>query len=144
LVDDDLWLTSCDDAALAAGSNLAIIGSELVQFGDVTPLGSGRFRLARFLRGRRDGTETALSTHTIGEIFCLIDSGSLQPIPLPISSIGKEVSAEIPRGESVSLIVSPRADAIPSPSGGTTVDEEARTSIDQILPTLRQNGLIAT
>jgi len=79
-----------------------------------------------------------------GGIFCLIESGSLQSIPLPISSIGKEVTAEVAGGGSVSLIVSPRADPILAPSGGTTIDEEARTSIDQILTTLRQNGLIAT
>jgi hypothetical protein len=54
------------------------------------------------------------------------------------------VTAEVAGGGSVSLIVSPRADPILAPSGGTTIDEEARTSIDQILTTLRQNGLIAT
>lgn len=143
LIDGDQWLTSCDDAALAAGTNLALIGRELVQFGDVTPLGSGRFRLARLLRGR-SGTEPAISSHAIDEVFCMIEAGSLQSISLPITSIGAEVTAEIPGGASVSLVVRPRADAIASPSGGTTVDAEARTSIDQVLATLRQHGLIET
>ena len=74
----------------------------------------------------------------------MIETGSLQSIPLPVTSIGREVTASIPGGASASLIVRPRADAIASPAGGTTVDDEARTSIDQILITLRQHGLIAT
>jgi hypothetical protein len=41
------WLVSCDDDALAAGANLAAIGSELFQFGDALPLGGGSFRLSR-------------------------------------------------------------------------------------------------
>jgi hypothetical protein len=132
---------NCD--ALAAGANVALIGGEHVQFGDVTPLGGGRFELARLLRGRM-GTQAAISTHASGEVFCLIEAASLRSIPLPITSIGREVTAQIPGGERVSLTVSPRADAIASPSGGTTIDDEARTSIDQILATLRQKGLIDT
>jgi hypothetical protein len=136
-------MTSADDDALAAGANLALIGGELIQFGDIIPVGSGRFTLSRLLRGRF-GTEAAISSHAIGDVFCLIEAGSLQSISLPVSSIGKEVTAQVPGGGSVSLTVRPRADAIPSPLGGTTIDAEARTSIDQILSTLRQHGLIDT
>ena len=143
LIDEDQWLTSCDDAALASGANLALIGAELIQFGDVTPLGGGQFRLARLLRGR-SGTQAAVASHASSEVFCMIETGSLQSISLPITSIGTEVTAEIPGGASVSLVVRPRADAIASPSGGTTVDAEARSSIDQVLATLRQHGLIET
>ena len=143
LIDADQWLTSADDAALSAGANLALIGGELVQFGEVTPLGSGSFRLTRFLRGR-SGTESAVSNHAINDVFCLIETASLQSISLPVTAIGTNVSASIPGGASVSLVVRPRADAIASPSGGTTIDAEARTSIDGILATLRQNGLIGT
>jgi hypothetical protein len=52
------------------------------------------------------------------------------------------------RGASLILdglqVVGSRAVAIASPSGGTTVDAEARATIDQILTTLRQHGLIDT
>ena len=143
LIDGDQWLTSADDAALADGANLALIGGELVQFGGVTPLGGGTFRLTRLLRGR-SGTESAVSSHAIDEVFCVIETASLQSISLPISSIGTNVSASIPGGAGVSLMVRPRADPIASPSGGTTVDAEARTSINEILATLRQHGLIET
>jgi|SRR5947209_7511102 len=39
-------------------------------------------------------------------------------------------------------VVSSRLPAIGSPSGGTSVDPEARTTIDQILEALREHGLI--
>ena len=51
------WRGASDDA-LAGGANLALVGSELVQFGAAEPLGANRFRLSRLLRGRR-GTEWA-------------------------------------------------------------------------------------
>jgi hypothetical protein len=143
LIDPEQWLTRCDDDALSAGANLALLGDELIQFADVTPLGGGRFRLARLLRGRA-GTEAAVPSHAIGEVFCMIEAGSLQSVGLPITSIGKEVNAQVAGGSSASLTVRPRADAIVSPSGGTTVDTEARAAIDRILTTLRERGLIGT
>jgi hypothetical protein len=39
-------------------------------------------------------------------------------------------------------VVGSRAEAILSPTGGTTIDSEARAIIDQILATMRQHGLI--
>jgi hypothetical protein len=39
-------------------------------------------------------------------------------------------------------VVGPQAAAISSPSGGTTVDAEARATVVQILAALRQHGLI--
>ena len=33
LANPDHWLQSCDDAALVAGANLAVIGDEMIQFG---------------------------------------------------------------------------------------------------------------
>ena len=52
------------------------------------------------------------------------------------------------RGSSLVLgglqVVGNRAAAIASATGGTTVDAQARTAIDQILAALRQHGLIDT
>ena len=66
------WLESRDDLALANGDNLALLGQELIQFGAAEPLGEGRFRLSRLLRGRR-GTEWAAALHETEEPFALID-----------------------------------------------------------------------
>jgi hypothetical protein len=41
-------------------------------------------------------------------------------------------------------VVSTQAAAIAAPAGGTTIDTEARSAIDQILGALRHHGLIAS
>lgn len=84
-------LVSCDDEALVAGTNLVLIGSELVQFGSAMPLGAGAFRLSQLLRGRV-GTEWSVSTHSAGERFVLIERDKLQPVTVPIWTVGAEVT----------------------------------------------------
>lgn len=39
-------------------------------------------------------------------------------------------------------VVGPRLATVPSPSGGTTIDAEARSAIDALIVTLRSHGLI--
>lgn len=39
-------------------------------------------------------------------------------------------------------VVGPRLPDVPSPSGGTTIDTEARTAIDALIATLKSHGLI--
>jgi hypothetical protein len=41
-------------------------------------------------------------------------------------------------------VIGPRSAPVASPSGGSAVDVEARSAIDQILNAMRQHGLIAT
>ena len=52
------------------------------------------------------------------------------------------------RGSSLVLggqqVVGSRAAAVPSPSGGSTVDSEARAALELVLAALRQHGLIET
>jgi hypothetical protein len=75
LLNDVMWLESRSDHALSLGDNLGLVGQELIQFGRAEPLGSGRFRLSRLLRGRR-GTEWAAHLHQPGEDFALIAAHS--------------------------------------------------------------------
>lgn len=90
LVDTMHWLESCDDAALAMGSNLAVLGGELIQFGVAEPTGPGRFRLSRLLRGRR-GSEWAMATHAAGEAFAVLQPETLQRLLLAPSLRGSAV-----------------------------------------------------
>jgi hypothetical protein len=83
----DDWLQSRDDDALLAGENLAVLGSELFQFGDVLPLGNSCFRLSRLLRGRR-GTEWAMPLHSAGDQFVMIDRARLQRIQVAAAQTG--------------------------------------------------------
>jgi hypothetical protein len=103
LTDRDQWLTSCDDEALAGGENLAVVGSEVFQFGRAVLLSEGKFRLSHLLRGR-GGTEWASAGHAIGEHFCLLRPGTLRPIPLPSWSIGGQINVTT-AGSSASSIL---------------------------------------
>lgn len=96
LASADQWLESRDDAALADGWNLALLGQELVQFGDAIPAGPGRFRLGRLLRGRR-GTEWAMDMHQAGEPFLMLDPRRLQRLTLTSSQAGARLRVT-PRG----------------------------------------------
>jgi hypothetical protein len=92
MIDHDQWLTSCDDDALAGGANLALVGDELVQFGDAQPLGQGHFRLSRLLRGR-GGTEWAMPQHAPGDTFLMISPSSLRPLSFPTALRGAQVTS---------------------------------------------------
>jgi hypothetical protein len=95
MIDAGQWLTSCDDDALMAGTNLALVGNEILQFGAAEPLGGGAFRLSQLLRGR-GGSEWAISGHAAGEAFVLIDAASLRQVPLPEWAIGAAIEARQP------------------------------------------------
>ncbi len=71
-----MTLADADDAGLDSGLNLALIGDELVQFGDAEPLGDRRWRLTRLWRGRR-GTEAAIGAAAAGDRFILLDAAAL-------------------------------------------------------------------
>lgn len=92
LVDPAHDLMSTDDEGLFGGTNFAMLGDELIQFGTATPIGVGRYRLSRLLRGRR-GTEWAMTGHAIGDPFVLLDPQRLALIPLAMELIGSTVGA---------------------------------------------------
>ncbi len=149
LIDEDQWLLSCDEGALAEGVNLAVLGGEVLQFAEVEPLGNGRFRLSHLLRGR-SGTEWAIGTHQAGEVFAIVQRDALRAVDLPQWTIGSVVKASARNvggalSESPEItIAGPQRDAIISPKGGDIVDDRARASIEQILTAMRQQGMIAS
>jgi hypothetical protein len=114
LVDSDQWLTSCDDDALACGSNLAVLGSELFQFGNATQLGDGSWRLSRLLRGRA-GTEWAMDIHETGETFCMIRADDVRTIVLPQWVIGSDVTVTAATGAACTLTLTGESLRPPSP-----------------------------
>ena len=79
LVRPDYTLANASDVDVLAGANLAVVGDEVLQFGVAEPLGAGRWRLSRLLRGRL-GTEDAMAALAPGADFALIDD-TLVPIP---------------------------------------------------------------
>jgi hypothetical protein len=81
------YLLNADPAALMAGSNLAMLGDELIQFGRAEQLHEGLYRLSNLLRGRR-GTEWASGAHYVGEPFCLAELAAMRTIELEASALG--------------------------------------------------------
>nr|WP_211051086.1 hypothetical protein [Parasphingorhabdus halotolerans] len=80
-----MQLYDADDGRLFAGANAALLGPELIQFGRATPLGNGRYRLSRLLRGL-GGTENQMAAHAIGENFILLNATEMTAIdPLHFS-----------------------------------------------------------
>lgn len=83
----DMTLGDADDARLAAGANLALIGGELVQFGHAEPLGGERWRLSRLWRARR-GVAGSVGA---GDRFVLLEPDAVRAIELPLSSLSGNV-----------------------------------------------------
>jgi hypothetical protein len=59
-------------AAFQAGGNLAMLGSELIQFREAELIAEATYELRHLWRGRR-GTQWATGTHSIGEAFTWLD-----------------------------------------------------------------------
>lgn len=72
LIDPAMQLIPASIAQLAQGANRALIGDEVIQFADAQPLGEGRWRISRLLRGI-GGTEEAIRAHLPDENFVLLD-----------------------------------------------------------------------
>jgi hypothetical protein len=92
LVNPEQMLLNADADAMTSGTNLAMIGKELIQFGRAEQWAPGLFRLSHLLRGRR-GTEWAAYTHEAGERFCLFNAAALAQVELPASATGAVVTA---------------------------------------------------
>lgn len=83
-----LELASITAAAVLGGGNAALLGDELIHFRDAVLIGANLYRLSGLLRGRR-GTESAMSTHAVGERFVLLAGvGGLARVPASASEIG--------------------------------------------------------
>ncbi|MFT4027600.1 MAG: phage tail protein [Novosphingobium sp.] len=91
LLAPDMLLIGATARQLAQGANRALIGAEVVQFGTAAPLGAGRWRLERLLRGR-GGTEAAIPLHAAGERFILLDG---TPVALDPGIVGTSPAAQI-------------------------------------------------
>jgi hypothetical protein len=87
-LDGDEWLVGVEDADLLAGANLAVVGSEILQFGTVAHLGDGRHRLGRLIRGK---CGSAAGHHPTGSQFFLLEPARLVTLDVPLERLGSEV-----------------------------------------------------
>ena len=89
----DMVLTGADDAALAQGRNLCLVGDELVQFGAAVRTGDASYRLTRLRRGVR-GTEWAMTGHSAGEAFLLVEEERMIE-PMAAMGIAAEAGGDV-------------------------------------------------
>ena len=86
LLAPDMELTDANELALAQGSNLCLVGEELIQFSRAVRTGSSSYRLSGLRRGLR-GTEWAMAGHAPGEGFLLLEEDRLAE---PLAALGAE------------------------------------------------------
>lgn len=89
----DMDLLSADEAGLAQGRNLCLVGRELIQFGAAVQTGEASYRLTDLRRGLR-GTEWAMTDHAVGEAFLLIEEERLVE-PLAMLGMAGEVGGTV-------------------------------------------------
>lgn len=90
LLHDGMALFNADEAALLAGANRALLGRELIQFGQASRIGERRWRLIHLLRGR-GGTEWAMAGHGVGDDFLLLEEEALLAIAPEHIRIGTDL-----------------------------------------------------
>ncbi|WP_276591671.1 phage tail protein [Sphingomicrobium nitratireducens] len=91
LIDPRHWLQSATESDLLGGANIALLGSELIQFAQALPQGEGRFVLKGLIRGYR-GTDWAMASHSIGEPFAMVEPGRVVTLALPIERVGSTMT----------------------------------------------------
>lgn len=111
LLNADMELGDADMAALLRGTNLAMLGDELIQFGQAEPLGANRWRLSQLLRGRR-GSEWAIGGHALEDAFVLIEADALAMI------------GDVAVGSALSVMASGIGDTVPV-EASRTIDGRA-------------------
>lgn len=107
LLRPDFNLTPATFAEMLSRANLAIIGNELVNFGDVEQLDETTWRISTFLRGRKG---TAPVAHTAGERFVMMDTAGVALAPAERFHLGRELTFRVtsfglePTTETVTII----------------------------------------
>lgn len=83
-------LESASQAQMQNGTNLALIGNEMVQFGNATETSTpGTWQLDYWFRGRK-GTD--LVAHAPGERFVILQRAYIMNVPMQLSFVGRTLT----------------------------------------------------
>lgn len=74
---NDNSLNNCNEIDLYNGSNIALLGNEIIQFKNIVLNNNGTYSLSYLLRGLF-GTEKYINTHNIGDKLIIIDNNILK------------------------------------------------------------------
>lgn len=89
-VEVEVWngtLESRDESDVLAGANVALCGSEVIQFATATLVSPRRYTLSNLLRGRRD-TVDVMTTHAADERFLLLTAPGPVMVELELTALG--------------------------------------------------------
>jgi len=73
--------SAADELTVLNGANVGLLGQEIIQWRDVTDLGDNVYRLSHLLRGRL-GSEPFMNSHSIGELFVVLDSDTVRRVSM--------------------------------------------------------------
>ncbi len=79
-----LSLSSQTEINVLNGANVALVGNELIQFKNAVQIQSNIWKLSGLIRGKQ-GTDWAMSSHTINERFILLNTSSINILQSPSS-----------------------------------------------------------
>jgi len=102
LVGADMTLPNATPRQMAMGANRALLGKEIIQFAQATPLGDGRWKLSGLLRGR-GGTEYAVAGHVADEPFVLLDGKPTALDPQLVGAAQATLIAAIGLGDTTAV-----------------------------------------
>jgi hypothetical protein len=88
LLGKQLYSSTLSSVCSNLATNLAIIGSELIQFITATLISTGVYKLSGLLRGRR-GTEWAMTGHATVETFVQLAASGIKHLQLQSSELGR-------------------------------------------------------
>lgn len=90
LLDPNDELEAAGQTQMQNGANLAIIGNEVLQFGNAAETSTpGSWHVDYFFRGRKG---TAHAAHAVGETFVLLDRNFISFIPMQLSYLGRSIT----------------------------------------------------
>lgn len=81
--------TAVNDLQVLNGANVALLGTEIIQWVTSTDLGNNIYRLSRLLRGRL-GTELNMGSHSVGETFVILEPASVRRVVQNTNDTGVE------------------------------------------------------
>ena len=110
LVADDLGLSDSDMDGLAAGANRLLVGEEVIQFAQATPLGGRRWQLKGLLRGRGGTEYSAGQGHPAQTLAVLLDDSLVGLDPVLVAPVASTRIAAIGTGDG-DAVVAPLANA---------------------------------
>lgn len=105
---DDIDFNSTDITGIAMGANRLMVGGEVIQFLDASPINPFRWKLSGLLRGRAGTEDAAIAGHDTDSPVVLLDDRLTALDPAQVPSSGASRIAAIGQGDEGAIYASLR------------------------------------